>query len=201
MCSRLYGGQLMKIMWLDTETTGTKPWIHDIIQMAGIVEIDGREVEQFEFKCQPHDLGTVEEGAIKTHGISIEEMADYPKPSKVWNQFCRLLDSHIDKYNKEDKFIMAGYNVGFDFDMLQNWWRKCEQSYFGSYFQYKQFDLYPLVFLFDHKYKWGMSRHTLVDICDLLNIGIDAHDALADIRATKDVYERLCDMLPKEIQL
>ena len=190
----------MKILWLDTETTGLSPWKQDVIQMAGIVEIDGKVMEKFEFKCQPHFWEDIQQQALDVHGYSEEDLAEFPKPAKVWNQFCRVLDTYVDKYDKTDKFIMAGYNVGFDFDFMKSWWSKCEQSYFGSYFEYKQFDVYPLVFLFDQKYNWQMPKHKLVNICEFLSIEIHAHDALADIEATKKVYDRLCGMLPDFVE-
>ena len=43
----------MKILWLDTETTGLNTDKCDLIQLAGIVIIDGEEKERFNFYCQP----------------------------------------------------------------------------------------------------------------------------------------------------
>ena len=192
----------MKILWLDTETTGLDKWKHDVIQIAGLVEKDGVIINEFEFKCQPHSWADIQESAIKTHGYSEEILATFPKPAKVWNQFCRILDEHINKYDKTDKFIMAGYNVGFDFDMMYAWWKKCDQEFFGSYFEYKtKFDILPLIMLFDQKYNWCLSNHKLETACTFLNIKFNAHDALADIKATRDLYTYLLANLPEEMRL
>ena len=188
----------VKICWLDTETTGLSPYKNDIIQLAGMIDINGVVLEELNFACQPHDFNEVSKSACAVHGITLEMMQDFEKPIKTWNKFCRILDSRVDRYDKRDKLILAGYNVGFDKDFLVSWWKKCEQSYWGSYFEYKVFDVYPLVFMFATHFNWDVPDHKLETICNYLGIEINAHDAMADIVATRDVYQRLLHALPAE---
>ena len=42
-----------KICWIDTETTGLDPRKHDVIQLAALVEIDGKIEAQKVWKCKP----------------------------------------------------------------------------------------------------------------------------------------------------
>ena len=38
-----------KILWLDTETTGTDSTLHSIIQIAGIIDINGETKKEFAY--------------------------------------------------------------------------------------------------------------------------------------------------------
>ena len=42
---RLRGEEIMKVLWMDCETSGVDPVRHEILQIAGIIEIEGKEVE------------------------------------------------------------------------------------------------------------------------------------------------------------
>ena len=42
-----------KILWVDTETTGTDPGKNGIIQLAGVLEINGQEISSFDYKIRP----------------------------------------------------------------------------------------------------------------------------------------------------
>lgn len=188
--------QETKIFWCDTETTGLNAWKNDIIQLAGLVEVNDIVLEEFNLNCQPHSYENVEDTALAVHGISLDDIKQFDNPLKTWNKFCRMLDKHVNKYDKNDKFILAGYNASFDKDMLYAWWSKCEQQFFGSYFEYKVFDVFPLVYMFATYYGWDVPNHKLETICDYLGIPIQAHDALWDIKASREVYRRLRDALP-----
>jgi len=186
------------LCWLDTETTGKYAWKHDVIQLSGLIEIGGLVVDEFNFTCQPHLWENIEEEAMRVHGITEEELRTFDKPIKTWNKLCRILDSHVNKFDKTDKFILAGFNTPFDKDMLYNWWQRCEQQFFGSYFEYKVFDVFPVAFMFAKIYNWDVKDHKLETLCDYLGIPILAHDALSDIKATRELYCKLVSALPDE---
>lgn len=190
--------KVQKVMWLDTETTGLSAYKNDVIQIGGLVEYDGIVVEEFKFECAPWDPNTCEARALAVHGMDLETLMSFEKPIKTYNKFARILDTHIDKYDKEDKFIMAGYNTQFDFNMMAQWWKKADAKYWGSYFQYKQFDVYPVVFMYAQRYGWDVPNHKLETIAPFLGIDVDFHDALDDIKATREVYNKLMSALPLE---
>ncbi len=191
----------MKICWLDTETTGLSAYKNDVIQIGMLIEIDGVIRAEHLFHCQPHDPSGVSEEALEVHGMGMEELMSFPKPNNVFCKFKLVMDEWIDCYNKKDKFIMAGYNVGFDFNMMQQWWKKAGGEFWGSYFEYKQFDVYPLAFLYANKYNWDVPNHKLETMPPFLGIPLQAHDALGDIKATREVYKKLEGALPKEWEI
>ena len=43
----------MNILWVDVETTGLDRHRHGIIQIAGMVEVDGEVVETFDLRMNP----------------------------------------------------------------------------------------------------------------------------------------------------
>ena len=50
---RQIGQILMKNLWIDLETTGLDVKKHGVVQIAGIVEIDGEIQESFNFFTKP----------------------------------------------------------------------------------------------------------------------------------------------------
>lgn len=56
----------MKLLYLDTETTG----ISDnsaIVQIAGAIEIDDKVVEWFNIRCKPHNDADISEEALENY--------------------------------------------------------------------------------------------------------------------------------------
>ena len=184
-----------KIFYFDVETTGLDPQKNDIIQLAYVVEINGEIKEEGEFKLQPMNYATIEKGALEVNKITIEQLKTYSQPWLVHVQIMKLLDKYIDKYNKQDKFIPAGYNVKFDLDMFREFFKKNNHKYFGSYFGYYVLDPIPFLMVLEYKGLIKLESHKLVDICKYFGIEIQAHDALSDIKATRELIYKLMEYL------
>ena len=184
-----------KIFYFDTETTGLDPQKNDIIQLAYIVEIDGEVKEEGEFKLQPINYDTVEKGALEVNKITIEQLKTYPQPQLVHGQIVNLLDKYVDKYNKMDKFLPAGYNVKFDMDMFRQFFFKNNHKYFGSYFGYHMLDPVTFLMFLELKGLIKLDSYKLVDVCKYFGIELDAHDALSDIKATRELVHKLMEFL------
>jgi len=190
---------MSKIIYLDTETTGLDKELNDIIQVAGIIEIDGVEKERFDLKCQPFNWETVTEEALSVQGRTIEDLKGFPKPQDIYKEFIKIISRYVDRYNKNDKFYVAGQNVKFDLEFLHSWARKNGDVYLGSYFYWYALDLLVLASCFR---AWGFiysETLKLCDICKVLGVKIEnAHDAMADIEATKACFEKIKPMMKYE---
>ena len=81
----------MKLLWLDTETTGLNKEKCDIIQLAGIVIINGEEKERFNFHCQPMNYETIEQEAMDKTGMTIEKLKTFPTPQETYKKFKEIL--------------------------------------------------------------------------------------------------------------
>ncbi|MDA3833519.1 MAG: 3'-5' exonuclease [Spirochaetales bacterium] len=186
---------MAKILYFDTETTGLDPKANDIIQLAMIIEIDGKVKEEVNMKMQPFDYDSVQEGALKVHGISIEEMKSFQTPQEAHKKIKKILSRHINKFDKRDKFFPAGYKVGFDLDFLSEFFKKNNDKYLGSYQNWQGLDPLPVFRLYGALGMVKVPNYKLTTMCEFLDIEIDAHDALSDIRATrillKEVMTRL----------
>jgi len=66
-----------KILWLDTETTGIDPSLHSIIEIAGIIDIDGVPEKEFSYKVQPHKDFEIDEEALNISKTKKSELKNY----------------------------------------------------------------------------------------------------------------------------
>lgn len=180
-----------KVAWLDVETTGLDPVKQDVIQVAGIIEIGGNVMEEFEFKCQPHSFENIENRALEVHGYNREDLKRFELPIKAKNQIEAIFSKYVGKYDKTDKFTMAGYNVPFDYKFMKQFWLKCGDKYWGSFINYKLMDIYPLFELYCRVANVTLPNHKLVTAAEYFGLDFDsfggAHDAMGDIRVTREI--------------
>jgi len=183
----------MKILWYDTETTGLTE-NSAMFQISGVIEIDGEEVEEFDIFCHPHERADISEQALEVTGMSREELEGFQSPKKAYDELVEIFSKYIDKFNKDDKFIVAGQNVKFDIDVLNRFFRRNNDNYLGSFLNYKQvFDtlsIYMALEIADVVPK--LENHKLETICKIMGVELsNAHNSLADIKATKEVGDKL----------
>jgi DNA polymerase III epsilon subunit-like protein len=181
---------MSKVLYLDTETTGLDAKINDIIQLAMIVEIDGVVKGEYNFKCQPFSYDNIETDALLTHGIKIDEIKKFPPPLEMFADLEMVFDGHVNRYDKADKFLPAGYQTVFDLDFLAQFFRKArpeDQYGLGSFIKWSPFDL--LAHLRNKAFVNGtdFKDFKLATVAAAHDIELDAHDALADIRATREL--------------
>jgi DNA polymerase III, epsilon subunit and related 3''-5'' exonucleases len=177
---------MKKILWFDTETTGLDPVKNDIIQLAGLIEIDGKMVEEFDFKCAPFSCENISQEALSIHGMTKEQILKFPMPEKIQCDFTELLAKHCDKFNKADKFYPAGFNVKFDIDFLAQWFKKCGDNYLGSWINWRALDPLPMLYMMDFKGELSLPNYKLETVAK--HFGVDlfrVHDAISDVRATR----------------
>ncbi len=180
-----------KILHFDVETTGVDAVKNDVIQFAAIIEVEGSVVEEFEIKMQPHSYDNISPKAIETHGITIEKMKRFEDPCVAWAKITALFGRHIDKYNKSDKFFPAGYNCHFDLDFVNQLSKKCGDKYFGSWMNWRFLDPLPMLYIKFFQGEIDLPDYKLETVCKYYDIDIKAHDALSDIRATREVLKIL----------
>lgn len=185
----------MKLFFVDTETTGIDPRKHGIIQIGALIEIDGETKEELDFKIQPFVTDVTEEEALKIHNISQETIETYTPPRQIYRQLIAIMDKYVDRFDKQDKFHFIGYNARFDSDMLREWFKKCGDVYFGSWFFFPPIDVMNLA-----AFQCMEKRATLENfkLETVVNKGFglkleetSLHDALADIRLTRKLFRLL----------
>jgi DNA polymerase III subunit epsilon len=183
-----------KILYFDVETTGLKPDIHDIIELAFIIEIDGEVKEKQLINMQPYDWAAIDPEALQVSGHSEEKLKTYMPPKKAYQQFVGVLGKYCDKYNREDKFYPAGFNCGFDLEFLNGFFYKNGDKYFGSWQNWRMLDPRPILLFLNFMGKIALPKYSLEEACKYFDIKIDAHSAESDIEATRALLYKLKDI-------
>lgn len=179
-----------KIFWFDCETTGVNASINAIIQISGLIEIDGEILESLNFNVKPFTGAQIDKRALEVNKITEKELLDFPSHMVVYGKLITILSKYIAKYDTTDKFVLAGYNVGFDDGFLRNFFLLNNDKYYGSYFAWPKIDVAHCV---AEEYSKGLRliNFKLETLCKQFGISIAAHDAMSDIIATRDLYYKL----------
>jgi len=194
-----------KVLWIDTETTGTNVFKDDVIQIGAILEINGEEKDTLKLTFQPKDvdldnLNPYQETALSVSGLTPEILKESRDNPTAWNVFKTWLRQYVDPYDPLDKLTVFGYNVRFDMDILRTWWKKNNDKFFGSFFYPIPIDV--MILFANNLYEFqkvlngtrefpnNMQLKTALDWCGI-EVDGQLHDAFTDIKATKALYERL----------
>jgi DNA polymerase-3 subunit epsilon len=158
------------------------------------VEINGEVVEEFTSRIQPFKPENIDEQALKVNGVTRADLEKYPHPKIVYDKLIDILAKYVNKYEKSDKFTPIGYNVKFDCEFLSAFFKKNDDKYYGSWFNWKTVDPLALLHMMDYKCRIALPNYKLTTACQHFGIPLVAHDALNDIRATRELWYLLDDM-------
>ena len=189
-----------KIIFIDTDTGGVNPEKAALIQLSGIIRIDKKDVEKFNFYIKPFENSEVTEKALEVQGRTLEELKTdkYVEEKEVYKQFINILDKYIDKYDRTDKFIVAGYNVRFDVDILKAFFQRHGNNFLFSYLDSSMLDpLYSIRLLQIAEVLPVLENNKLETWCKHFGIELKAHDSLEDIEATKKLIGKLISLIRK----
>lgn len=191
----------MKKFYFDCETTGLLHWVHDIDQLSVMVDIDGEIVDEKNWLIVPYNFDAIESKALEVQGRTVEELRTFEDPRQVFVELLTLLDSHVSKYVKADKFTICGFNVDFDIGFLRQFFRKNGHKYYGSYFRNNVVvdPLYVVYFLVSHGVLPELKNYKLATVCEFFEIELKAHDAFDDIRATRELDSLIAELMEEFI--
>ncbi len=184
----------MNFCWIDCESTGLYADKHDVVQVACIPVIDGVKQQSFNEFCQPKNWDAIEDGAIRVHGITREMMKGFQTQEEMLEKFT----TYLKQFNC--KFIIAGYNVGFDKQFISATFTKCGRPQdFFSLFELNTHDTFKRVKIVKNQIK--TQNYKLETLAKHYKIPIQAHDALSDIDATIEVDLIVGDLLGEDKRL
>ena len=196
----------MKRVYLDVETTGLYHNVNGVHQIAGLIEIDGKVVDTFNYNVRPREDCIIEDAALRVCGVTKEEVLAYPPMQDVYAEFTTLLSKYINKYDKKDKAFFMAYNSHFDMCFMTDWFRQNGDKYFFSFFFTPHIDVMTLAGVFLQSIRPELTAFNLVYVGKILkalklkpivDFEIDennAHDALWDILLTKMVYDTVTSL-------
>lgn len=180
-----------KVFWFDVETTGLDAKRQDIIQLAYLIEIDKEIKEEGSLRLQPFNYATIDKMALEVSKTTIEDLKTYQSPPRAYQLIVSHLDKYVDKYNKQDKFAPAGYNIGFDTRFLKEFFLKNNNKYYGAYFNYHLLDVFSLLFILEYKGLLKLENYKLETVAKYFDINYHSHNALDDIKTTRIVFQKL----------
>lgn len=183
----------MKVIFFDLETTGTLVNKHGIHQLSGEVVINGETKETFDFKVQPNPKAEIVQEALDVAGVTKDQVLAYPPMGEIYRQFTGMLDKYVSKYDKKDKFFLAGYNnASFDNQFLRAWFLQNGDKYFGSYFWSNCIDVMVMATPYLAQKRSEMENFKQGTVAKTLGIQVDdskLHDALYDIQICRAIYD------------
>lgn len=184
-----FGRNTVNYLWLDGETTGLDSLKNDIVQLACIPVCAGQRMPlTFNQYCQPLDYSEVDPGALAVNGLTI----DFLKKQQTAQAMVNNLVLFAKQFNC--KFIIAGYNVGFDKDFIASLFKKVgREADFLELFTGDIRDTMKRAKVL--KAQLPTPNIKLATLAAHFGIAINAHDALSDIEATMQVDKLLSDML------
>lgn len=193
----------MKLLFFDLETTGTDYRKHAIHQISGEIVIDGEIKERFNYHVRPFEGAVIEDKALEVGKVTKEQITAYPIGYAVYQEFIAMLSKYVDRYDKKDKFFLVGYNnAPFDNQFLREFFLKCGDYYFGSWFWSNSIDVMVLVtpYLADKRHE--MVDFKLATVAKTLGINVkeeDLHDAYYDVWLTHKVYDVVSESIVKNL--
>lgn len=180
-----------KRVFIDCETTGLSYEKNGLIEIGGVIDIDGKVVEEFSINAKPFPNQIVSKQAMSVNGIEMSDLRNYPEPSEAYEELQRILGKHIDRYNKHDKAFLYGYHIFFDAAFLRRFFENNEDQYFASWFWWPYIDVASLYCEASMEHRVHFENFKLENICKWLNIDVNIHNALSDAQATRAIYYKM----------
>lgn len=185
----------MKILYFDLETSGLDPVHNAIIEIGGLIEINGEEKEEFSIRMSPDADQAVDPEALNAIGLSRHEVYSYQPQEDGYKKFISIIEKYINPFNKRDKFFIVGYNChAFDVPFLRNFFLRYYNKYFGSYFYHPSIDVLLLIGYFSMGQRDNLANYKLGTVAKSLGIPIEEekfHSALYDVKVTREIFNMI----------
>ena len=187
-----------KLFFIDLETTGLSAWKNGLTQFGGIIDI-GDKTEEIEAEMSIFPNDEIDDEALNVTGMTREEILSKQSPLTFYASLKSTLLSHVNKFDKTDKFHFIGYNAKFDEGFLRSWFKKCGDRFFGSYFHFPIIDVAQIASMkiLTNSLERPKENFRLGTVCRHFGIDFDedeAHDAMFDIRKTRELFYKLTEI-------
>lgn len=189
----------MKFLWCDIETTGLETSNAKPFQIAFIFVYSSKDEDKIQkaeteriYYLNPYGIPGIEHSleAEKIHGYSKEKIESFTPAKEVVSIIKKDLADFC-RFSENEKLIFCGYNCNFDYEHLKSLFSVFEED-FSIYFQDKLDVFEQVKRASEKKILPYLPNRKLTTVADYLNIDLSqAHDALADIKATREVAKSL----------
>ena len=165
---------LMQPAFLDIETSGLEPTVHDIVEIAIIHPEKG----EWSSRVKLDPGAVVQQEALKINGYIEGEWSAAPSFDQLMPKISELLD----------QVIIVAHNVAFDMAFIEYAFKRRSKTSNNL----SRYRIDTMMLAYEHLVPSGISRLSLDAVCDFLGISNEGnHRALQDARRCKAVYEKL----------
>ena len=175
-----------KLAFLDIETTGFNVETQEIIEIGVVIMeqkdgVLGSLVEEFELKIKPEKLENADPEALSINGYNEME----------W-MFAMTLEQAMTVFAEKTKdCVFVAHNAAFDYSFIA---KAFATTGIESKMFYAKIDTISFAYAKLHKMP-NAPRLSLGALCEYFGIeNSRAHTALADTRATVEVYRKLLEL-------
>ena len=155
---------------IDLETTGLNPKLDKIIEIGAVKVINGEITETFETFVNPGRK--LEQRIVELTGIRDEQLADAPYIDEVLPELLAFLE----------ELPLLGHSILFDFSFIKKAAVDRKLS-----FERQGVDTLKIA----RRFLTELEHRSLDYLCEYYQIPHNAHRALADARATVQLYHKL----------
>ena len=167
------------LAFIDTETTGLDPSVHEVIEVAVVKEHQDGRLEKFHSLIRPKNIGAAHPKALEVNG--------YNKAPERWEEAPYIEHVARDLAAILKGCVIVGHNVGFDVDFLQADFEKEGLKY---RLPYHTVDTVTLAY--EHLVPCGLESLSMDKIRRFLQWSTEgAHTAMKDAQDARRLYH-LC---------
>lgn len=191
----------MILLYIDTETTGLDTATCSIWQLSGYISDTATGASgSFDYKMRPYRNEIISKEAAAKTGATQEELDSYPSQSEAFSNFIALLGKYVDLEDWNQRVIPVGYNISFDLDFLRAWFTfNNSATLFSKNIYFPGIDVMYLAAYCLLGERSKMRNFQLSTVYEKLTGKslTDAHNAMADIDATKELLNVIVGKLRK----
>lgn len=192
--------KIVKVIY-DLETTGLDHMKCAIVQLACRILVNDEVKVAFSLDMAPFPGAQIDEKALEVIGKTESELFKYGTQNEAFQTFINHLDNYIDRYDRDDKAFLVGYNnAKFDDQFLRRWFEINKDRFFGSWFHSNSVDVMALASEYLITRRHYMPNFKLVSVANELGIPFnpaDLHDAFTDLMVTHKVYSVVTGRRPE----
>ena len=187
-----------KIIFIDVETGGLDVETCALTQLSAIVVVDKETKAMFNAYVKPFKNASFSLEALEVQGRKFEDFQNINcyDEKDVYKEFVAFLDKYVDKFNKNDKFIVAGYNVDFDIKVIDSFFKRNRNYFLFSYFGSYPIDPFHSIRMLQMVGKLPILENNRLETwCNHFEIKINAHNSLGDIIVTKKLITKFLQLM------
>ena len=178
------------VLIIDTETSGTNPYLHSLLSLAVVPLLDHRISGEEWFVFEPEIV--VDPRSMSIHGIELKWLKENGlDPLELCDRFEAYLES-LD----QDNIVLAGHNICFDIRFLKQLYHRLQRPW-PSLLSHRSIDTHSLLWLYAQAGKLPQEACTSDGAFKHFSCAPPPelrHSALGDAVATKDLLLHLMQL-------